>query len=65
MRVYKKLFNKICDLENLFLAWEEFKVGKGKKPDVLEFEDKLEPNIFQLQRDLVSKYNTTKPVCQY
>lgn len=54
MRVYKKLFSKITDLENLFLAWEEFKVGKGKKLDVLEFEDKLEPNIFQLQRELLS-----------
>jgi len=55
MRVYKKLFSKITDLENLFSAWEEFKVGKGSKPDVLEFEDKLEPSIFQLQRDLISK----------
>jgi len=55
MKVYKKLFNKICDLENLFLAWEEFKIGKSRKPDVLEFENKLEPNIFQLQRDLMSK----------
>src|SRR3989339_431700 len=55
MKVYKKLFNKICDLENLFLAWEEFKVGKGRKPDVLKFEEGLEPNIFQLQRDLANK----------
>ena len=55
MRVYKKLFSKICNLENLLLAWEEFKVGKGGKPDVLEFEEKLEQNIFQLQRDLLSQ----------
>ena len=55
MRVYKKLFNKIVDIENLFLAWEEFKIGKTKKPNVLEFEKDLEQNIFQLRRDLVSK----------
>ena len=55
MRVYKNLFGKIVELENLFLAWEEFKVGKTKKPDVLEFERELEQNIFQLHRDLINK----------
>ncbi len=52
MRKYNKLFDKIIDLENLFSAWDEFKKGKGKKPDVLRFEKNLEQNIFQLHRDL-------------
>src|SRR3989344_7983614 len=52
MKVYLKLFNQICSPEALFLAWDEFKRGKGKKLDVLEFERNLEQNIFELYRDL-------------
>ncbi|MFA6476442.1 MAG: reverse transcriptase/maturase family protein [Candidatus Paceibacterota bacterium] len=55
MRVYNNLFDKIVNLENLFQAWEEFKRGKQKKPDVLAFEKNLEQNIFQLHRDLISQ----------
>jgi retron-type reverse transcriptase len=49
------LFNEIINPENLFQAWEEFKRGKQKKPDVLAFEKNLEQNIFQLHRDLTSR----------
>lgn len=42
-------------LENLFLAWNEFKKGKTKRKDVLEFEFNLEDNIFQLYQDLKNK----------
>lgn len=52
MRVCSKLFNKIIEAENLFSAWDEFKRDKGKKADVLEFENRLEQNIFKLYRDL-------------
>ncbi|MFA5000764.1 MAG: reverse transcriptase/maturase family protein [Candidatus Paceibacterota bacterium] len=55
MRVYNNLFDQIVNLENLFQAWEEFKRGKQKKPDVLAFEKNLEQNIFQLHRDLTSR----------
>ncbi len=55
MRIHKNLFNLIIDLENLFSSWEEFKRGKSKKEDVLEFEKSLEQHIFQLRRDLRSK----------
>jgi retron-type reverse transcriptase len=55
MKVYKKLFDKIIEPENLFSAWEEFKQGKGKKTDVLKFEKNLEQEIFQLRRDLYDK----------
>jgi len=55
MRIYNKLFNKIIEPENLFLAWDEFKKGKGQKLDVLRFEKNLEQNIFQLHRDLRDK----------
>jgi retron-type reverse transcriptase len=58
MKIYKNVFAKIINPGNLFLAWAEFKSGKLRKPDVLEFEYRLEENIFQLYRDL--KYHTYK-----
>lgn len=42
-------------LENLFLAWQEFKKGKTKRKDVQEFEFNLEDNLFQLYQDLKTK----------
>ena len=42
MRVYRDIFNLIISPENLFLAWDIFKRDKQNKPDVWEFERKLE-----------------------
>lgn len=39
-------------MENLFLAWDEFKCGKESKGDVQEFLLDLEDNIFCLRNDL-------------
>ena len=51
------MFQKIISLENLFLAWGEFKRGKGFKIDVLQFEKNLEQNIFELHYELeMGKY---------
>ncbi|MGA2667073.1 MAG: reverse transcriptase domain-containing protein [Patescibacteria group bacterium] len=58
MKFYTDIFDEIISLENLFLAWEEFKVDKLKKKDVLEFEWNLESNILKLHRDL--KYHRYK-----
>ncbi|KKT32320.1 MAG: RNA-directed DNA polymerase (Reverse transcriptase) [Candidatus Moranbacteria bacterium GW2011_GWF2_44_10] len=52
MKIYKDVFEKIISPENLFSAWDNFKVGKIKKKDVQAFESKLEQNIFQLHREL-------------
>ncbi len=48
-------FEKIISLENLFLAWREFKRGKRNKPDVQSFEYNLEDNLFKLHNELKSK----------
>lgn len=48
-------FENIVCLENLLAAWEEFIVGKSKKPDVEQFSFRLMDNIFELHRELVSK----------
>ncbi len=45
-------FNQIISVENLFLAWEEFKSGKTRRKDVAEFALNLEDSIFKLQSDL-------------
>jgi len=37
------------------LSWREFKKGKTKRKDVLEFEFNLEDNIFQLYQELKTK----------
>ena len=53
-----KCINNYADLitlENLFLSWKEFKKGKSKRKDVLEFEFNLEDNIFQLYQELKNK----------
>jgi len=47
------MFEKIISLDNLFLAWKEFRKGKGKKRDVADFEMNL-GNIFALHQDLTS-----------
>ena len=53
--MFKKLFCKITDPENLFLAWDEFRRDKRNKPDVLLFEKNLEQNIFALHRDMAAE----------
>jgi len=49
------IFEKIISLANLFSAWREFKKGKIKKSDVLQFELNLEDNIFSLYNELKNK----------
>lgn len=55
MKIYKTLFQQIVSSENLFAAWDEFRVDKRHKNDVQTFEFRLEQNLFQLHRDLTAK----------
>ncbi|MEY4723608.1 MAG: hypothetical protein RLZZ324_1121, partial [Candidatus Parcubacteria bacterium] len=36
------MFERITSVENLFAAWREFRRGKRGKPDVQEFERRIE-----------------------
>ena len=36
--IHNDVFDQIISLDNLFLAWREFKRGKTKKLEVQEFE---------------------------
>jgi len=49
------LFEEIISLDNLFLAWKEFKKGKSKKKDVQEFKKDFKSNLFLLHQELKSK----------
>lgn len=55
MKISHNSFEKIICLENLFEAWDEFKIGKRNKLDVQQFERHLEDNIFQLHQSLENK----------
>lgn len=51
----KHIFEEIISLENLFLAWREFRRGKRQKFEVQQFEFNLEDNLFQLHNELKEK----------
>ncbi|TSC86737.1 MAG: Uncharacterized protein G01um10147_818 [Microgenomates group bacterium Gr01-1014_7] len=49
------LYRDFISLPNLFQAWNEFKVGKRRKTDVMLFERFLEENLFNLHLALKNK----------
>ena len=48
------LFQQICDMENLRLAYCKARCGKRDRPDVMEFERGLEKNLHCIRRDLLA-----------
>lgn len=54
MTTSTSIFETCCATENLFQAWFDFRRGKMKRPDVLEFNHDFEARIFSLQRQLKS-----------
>ena len=61
MKRYGNLFNKICNIENLYSAYHKAKKGKDKSWGVQFFEKDLENNITQLHRELITgKYQTSE-----
>ncbi|MBI5798418.1 MAG: group II intron reverse transcriptase domain-containing protein [Candidatus Yonathbacteria bacterium] len=51
-------YNNIISVENLLLAWREFKRWKAQKKDVQEFEMRIMENILLLHTDLKNKTYT-------
>lgn len=52
------LFQKIISLQNLLVAWQEFKRGKTAKQDVAFFNFYIEDNLFNLHNELKSNQYT-------
>src|SRR3989338_4391988 len=61
MKVFHDIYDNLITPENLLIAWKEFKKGKIKKKDVLEFERNLEDNIFRLYDELKNKTYRHRP----
>lgn len=55
MKEFLNLYSEIISTKNLFLAWQVFRRDKRRKQDVMEFEWRLEENIFDLHRNLAEK----------
>jgi retron-type reverse transcriptase len=55
MRLYSNLFENATSLESILEAWDEFKIGKRKKPDVQKFEYHLSDNLFTLHDELANR----------
>ena len=48
-------YEELISIENLFQAWNEFRIGKRKRKDVQFFERNLEDNLFNLHQVLKEK----------
>ncbi len=58
MKYYTTSYKNIISIENLLSAYKEFRIGKNKKKDVIEFEFNLMTNLINLHNDLKSKTYT-------
>jgi hypothetical protein len=52
MKTYKHLADQVVGFDNLFQAFRSARRGKRSRPDVAEFEYRLEENLLQLQEEL-------------
>lgn len=55
MKIWHNLYSQLSTLENIFLGFEQFLIGKKKKKDVILFERYLEDNLFELFHALRDK----------
>jgi retron-type reverse transcriptase len=55
MKTYNKIYERICSLDNLILAWRKARKGKTKEDYVIKFEENLEENLLALQKELIEQ----------
>lgn len=61
MKRFGNLYEKVYDLDNLYLAYSKARQGKGKSYGVIQFEKELDSNINSLQADLMDgSYKTSQ-----
>lgn len=53
MRRHNNLYSRICDFENLLLAFRKASRGRRFTTDVLRFHQNLEENLFRIQEELL------------
>lgn len=62
MKTYKNIFQKLCSIENIKLAFSKAKKGKSKKPDVIEFCKNAKENLENLRLSLLWNFYYPKPL---
>jgi len=65
MKAYKKLFERLCTLENLKLAFGKAKKGKSKKWYVREFESNLDNELLKLKIELETQTYKPEPLKRF
>jgi RNA-directed DNA polymerase len=55
LKTYGGLYPKVCDWDNLYLAYRRARKGKRGKRPAAEFEFRLEDNLVALREELVAK----------
>lgn len=65
MKTYSNLFNRLCSLENLQLAFRKAKKGKSDKWYVQEFESKLNNELTKLRIELETQTYKPKPLKRF
>ena len=62
LKTYRNIFPRVCDYDNLFLAFLKAKQRKAKKNYVIEFENGLENELYSLQWELLTGTYKPKPL---
>jgi len=65
MKTYNNLYDKICSLGNLTLAWRKARKGKTTREDVIEFEKDLVKNLLMLHYELKKKSYQPEPLITF
>jgi retron-type reverse transcriptase len=65
MKTYKTIYEEICSLKNLVLAWKKARKGKTKKDYVVEFEKDTLGNLLKLQKELIEQTYYPKPLVTF
>lgn len=61
MKRYGNLFEKIVELDNIYLAYRKARKGKSWQNTISRFDDDLDENIFNIRDSLIEKTFTTSP----
>ena len=59
MKRHGDLFNRIIDVDNIYLAYQKARKGKSWQNTISRFDDDLDENIFNIRDSLIEKTFTT------
>lgn len=65
VRTHNRLFEKICSIENLRLAYRKARKGKGNKDYVRQFEARLDKNLTALRLELLNRSYRPSPLRRF